>query len=323
MKATPNVRRRIFRFMNSGPVQLFLMALLMISLFLAESWVAGNAPNSADQGLNVILVIVFIIFMLESFILSFVQEGYFLSFFFCMDVLGTFSILLDISWVADPLFQGNSSKHSSSQVLRATRAAKLAARYGRLMRLLKLLRFLKYLPCFAQKEEEEPTMSAVRKTSNELSNMLSLRVAMLVMLLVIVVPFLSYTTVDFSPTAWMTMAKMTARNPNSTTADIEHLGYRMWHYYSYKDTKLYHLHIDSPNHPAFDRYYPTHSVVRKDNLVDYISQYTSPGSSISYSVRLTVDLTTPNRMDANFGIILVVLVILCLVGFSASFQVRV
>jgi hypothetical protein len=98
--------------MNSGPVQLFLMALLMISLFLAESWVAGNAPNSADQGLNVILVIVFIIFMLESFILSFVQEGYFLSFFFCMDVLGTFSILLDISWVADPLFQGNSSKHT-------------------------------------------------------------------------------------------------------------------------------------------------------------------------------------------------------------------
>ena len=69
------------------------------------------------------------------------------------------------------------------------------------------MRFYKFLPCFDSKEDEiamepEPTLSAVRKVSAALSSVLSRRVAALVLLIVIIVPFLSYDQVDFSPNAW-------------------------------------------------------------------------------------------------------------------------
>lgn len=75
------------------------------------------------------------------------------------------------------------------------------------MRLLKLLRFLHSLPCFAAKEEAEPTMATIRRLSNELSNVLSVRVAFLVLLLVIVIPFLQYNTQDYSQNAWISVSR--------------------------------------------------------------------------------------------------------------------
>jgi hypothetical protein len=46
-------------------------------------------------------MIVFVVFCGEGVILSLVQDGYFLSFFFWMDTIGTLSILLDISWISN------------------------------------------------------------------------------------------------------------------------------------------------------------------------------------------------------------------------------
>lgn len=74
--------------MNGTIMQLFLGVLLLLSLFLAESWVLGNAPDSSNNALYAILLAIFVIFCLETFILSFVQEGYFNSFFFYMDIIG-------------------------------------------------------------------------------------------------------------------------------------------------------------------------------------------------------------------------------------------
>jgi hypothetical protein len=156
--------------MDSAQMQLFLAACLMLSLFMADAWVLGNEPDENDDILYSILMIIFVIFSFESIILSIVQEGYFLGFFFWMDVLGTFSILLDIGWIADSIVGGGQTAANGS-ILRATRAAKLGARYGRLMRILKLIKFFQYIPCLNKQgeQEAEPTMTAVRKVSNALS----------------------------------------------------------------------------------------------------------------------------------------------------------
>ena len=128
--------------MDDGRTQAFLGMLLMLSLFINESWVLGNASDDSDNALYGILTFVFICFCLESIVLSVVQPNYFLSFFFWMDIVGTISIILDIGWISESFLKTGSSNQGS--ILRATRAAKLGARYGRLMRILKLIKFMKF-----------------------------------------------------------------------------------------------------------------------------------------------------------------------------------
>lgn len=91
----------MFSHLNSVGPQLFLGILLMLSLFMAESWVAGNAEDSTNSALYATLLVVFGIFIVEMMALCILQPGYFLSFFFAMDLIGTLSILLDVGWITD------------------------------------------------------------------------------------------------------------------------------------------------------------------------------------------------------------------------------
>jgi hypothetical protein len=163
IKADKKWQKQIFKVMDDGKTQAFLGSLLMVSLFINESWVLGNASDDSNDALYSVLTFVFVCFCLESVVLTVVQPAYFLSFFFWMDLVGTISIILDIGWISGSFFQSGSSNQAS--ILRATRAAKLGARYGRLMRILKLIKFMRLLPCFKEDEEEkpEPTLTAVRK----------------------------------------------------------------------------------------------------------------------------------------------------------------
>jgi len=71
------------------------------TLYIFSHRILGNAPDSSNVILNVTLLIVLIAFCAEGIILSFVQDGYFGSFFFWMDTIGTLSILLDITWISN------------------------------------------------------------------------------------------------------------------------------------------------------------------------------------------------------------------------------
>lgn len=146
-KRIRKLKRKLFNFMDSALMQFFLALLLMLSLFLPDSWILGNAKYDDDSILYIILIIILIIFTLETIILSLVQEDYIFSFFFWMDTLGTVSIILDIGWISSH-FMPDAGAASKGSLLRAARAAKLGARYGRLMRLMKLIRFFQISPMF-------------------------------------------------------------------------------------------------------------------------------------------------------------------------------
>ena len=301
-------------------MQAFLGVLLMTSLFINESWVLGNASDDSDGALYGILTFVFVCFLFESVILSVVQRGYFLSFFFWMDVIGTLSIILDIGWIADTFLKTGSG--NSTSILRATRAAKLGARYGRLMRLLKLMKFMKFLPCFKEEEldKPEPTLTAVRKVSNQLSNVLSQRVAGLVMLLVIVIPFLSYDDLsDDSVTAWVTALRNLARDSSVTTTQIEEMVRKIYRFYLTKDQDLQQITITSPyTNAVYAMTFKSDTDLRSDNLIEYRMDYKV--SDATYYVEAIMDKTVGNQWEALFGIIIILLVMFCLVFFSASFQ---
>ena len=320
-KAAKSLRKRVFAVMDSVPMQLFLAILLLLSLFLPDSWILSNASSDSDEILFSILMVVFVLFIFETVILSLVQDDYFLGFFFWMDTLGTLSIILDIGWIADAFMPEDSSATQKGSLLRAARAAKLGARYGRLMRLMKVMRFLKFLPCFASDEEEEPepTMSAVRKVSNELSNVLSRRVAGLVMLIVIVVPFLGYSDKDRSIDAWLTNFRMTAARENSTLDEINGMARKFRRFYTYKDRTPMKLRVESPYFETYNERYDQGYRIRTDNILKYEDFFKDTDNN-KYWIDIHVNRTVIRQWDSFFGIMLIIMVIIVLVGFSASFQ---
>lgn len=348
----PKWKRKLCKEINEPAPQLFLGALLMLSLFMSDSWILGNAPDSTNDGLYGTLTAVFCIFVIEMAILCVVQVDYFPGFFFWMDFVGTLSIILDIGWIAN-LFIPNGAVSGSGSVLRATRAAKLGARYGRLLRLMKLMKFTRFLPCFRLSADGdfEPTMSAIKRVSERLSAVLSLRTALLVMILVIVVPFLNYTVTDFSPNAWIDNIKIVAKNETTTEFDIENLARKCKNFYEPKDDNLRFLKIESPwIEEPFERKYKTRDVLRNSNKIKYASKYyvdndillnsgnpfalqylndakengrDDKNGKTEFRVRLTIDNTYENQQTAMFGIILIVMVIFLLFAFTASFSSQV
>lgn len=313
------LKKLVFEFMDGAAAQIFLGVLLLISLFISDSWVLANAHSEDDPVLFIILIIIFAIFCLETAILSYCSDGYPLSFFFWMDTLGTLSIILDIGWIADTFMPTNGTT-SKGSLLRAARAAKLGARYGRLMRLTKFLKFFKFLPCFKQDagEEPEPTMSAVRKVSAELSSVLSRRVAALVMVIVIVVPFLSFSIVDNSPKAWCTNFRLVAQDNTTTSDDLDRMIRKMKRFYHTESLTPMKLLVQSPYFTQIQEEYDLGYYIRRDNRL--LEEQFFYANNVKYKIRIWMNNTVINQWNAFFGIMLIVLVIVVLVGFSASFQ---
>lgn len=327
------------KFMESGEVQLFLGVLLMLSLFLADSWILGNAPDGQDDGMFSVLMFVVVVFTIEVAAMSVVSDGYFNSFFFWMDFLGTLSILLDIGWISEQMFGGGGSDTvRRGSVLRATRAAKLGARYGRILRLMKLMKLAKMCPCLKSKHEAdaeaEPTLSAVVKISQELTGTISRRVALLVVLVVIVVPFLNYSVTDFSPDAYLGVIKNLAKRPNCNQTEVEHFMGKFQRFYRHKDLRVSEIEVQSPYASCGGTLFPNGTVdptatqttlyhaystgrdVTKDqNLFLYANDIDG-----NHHVRVTIDNTIPHQWGSFYGIVLMILVIGVLFGFSASFH---
>lgn len=314
------ISRRAFRFLDGGYYQAFSASLLFLSLFLSDSWTLGNAADSQNDALAGVLMFVFVVFAIEVISFSIVQKSYFLSFFFWMDLLGTVSILLDISFVAKAILQGNGGKGG---ILRATRAAKLGARYGRLMRILKLMRFIQYLPCFRQPDPDkaEAAVSSIRRVTNHLNNALSARVAFIVMTLVIVMPFLVYVenTGNQVTLAWMTAIRLQVKQERPRD-EVMAMIKKFQEFYHYKDSKLYSVTVESPKWPTDPIYtqYTTRDRLRHDNIVTYEKSFKING--IKYLLEAEMDETENNKSQSLFGILIILIVIILLVGGSMSLQ---
>ena len=90
-----------------------------------------------------ILIFSFVAFTLEMTVLFIIKPDYRKSFFFAMDVLGTLSILLDVTMIARAAIEvTQNSGVTDGAVLRAARLAKIGARSGRLAKLVRIFRVL-------------------------------------------------------------------------------------------------------------------------------------------------------------------------------------
>jgi len=186
---------------------LFMLVGLFIALYLPDIWVLCGVDSNVEP--DTILLIVMILFATEVSILSAVDANYFLSFFFVMDIIGTVSMIFDISWMAGtdatvPYLQNDEGDAKRNlMLLRATRAAKVGARAGRLTRVLRILRFLPFMPGAKTQDDDKQGIASV--ISGQLANLLATRVALLTIILVMVIPLFdmwTFPTHDNSLKAW-------------------------------------------------------------------------------------------------------------------------
>jgi hypothetical protein len=136
-----------------------------------------------------------------------------------MDVLGTLSMVLDISWTSDALGFGATG---DAQLLRAARSAKVGAKSGRLAKLTKLFKLLEQ--CWSQDHElyqkDQSAIPPAKQIARALSGVLSRRVAALVLTLILVTPILMYADHDNSYIAHMNSFELVL-NRTSGTFDEE------------------------------------------------------------------------------------------------------
>lgn len=184
-----------------------MSAALVLALFVPDTWVLLGL--NSNLVIDIILTIVMILFTLELVLLSIVDAQYFLSFFMIMDIIGTISMIFDISYMSgsdatySPVTSGKGSGASGNlMLLRASRAAKIGARAGRLSRVLRILRFLPFLTGGV-----ETTSSGIASLiSGRLANLLATRVACLTIILVMVIPLFdiwTYPQHDYSLQTWV------------------------------------------------------------------------------------------------------------------------
>ncbi len=196
-------------------------------------------------------------------------------------------------------------------------------------------------PCMKSKlniEEtikKEPTLSVVVKISTELTNTISQRVALLVVVTVIVVPFLAYIPQDNSLEAFMSLIKGEMKHFYCNMTTLNHIIHKFETFYHHKDLKLYSITAQSPfyncsgtldfdsnlmvntTQMTIENNYP-HNKIRIDNLEKHYYDYKYNGNK--YLLSVTMDATIPNQWAALYGILLMILVIGVLFGFSASFH---
>jgi hypothetical protein len=85
----------------SVKVQSSLACALLLSVYLPDIWIATNVHTEADPALHTVLIIITVMQLIESIALSYAYSSYFLSRYFCLDVVATLAILLDVSWFTD------------------------------------------------------------------------------------------------------------------------------------------------------------------------------------------------------------------------------
>lgn len=318
--------RKIFaRKFQAVEVQLFLGVILLLSLFVADAWIAGNGSDSTNVAKDSILLACFIIFGIETIISCLLIDHYIFSFMFWLDGVGTVSLILDISWIAST-FLPSSQTVTQGSIVRTTRIARLAARFGRLLRLLKLMQFVKYLPCFDKKmTTTEVHLSSLKKVTEDLSNLISTRVAILLLITVIIMPFLSYDSnnPDTSMNAWIDMLRYAAKY---NSAELQALSDKCVNFYDYKSYKILGINVQDYVTKATNNYYydSDRTDIKADNILRYEKYYSAPGltskSDKIYSVTVEVDATIPRMWDAKFGIIIVCMILLFLFVFTAMLQ---
>ena len=176
----------------------YTMAVLTVwALFGSDIQMAGTQA-SADEGFLILTIICLIGFATELLLQSLSKDGYFLGFYFYLDVIATVSMLFDIPTVMEGLTTlmgggGGGDVSDSTTMLKAARASRAGTRAGRIVRLVRLIRILKLYKQISQQqeegeEEEEEEENPESKVGSKLSDLTTRKVIIGVLAMLFILP---------------------------------------------------------------------------------------------------------------------------------------
>jgi len=188
-------------------------------------------PPSADPTFDFLHNVAFVLFVLELVMTCWAKtdfsgglfrvKGYMFSFFFWLDLLCILSMIPDLHWAASLFGLGDMSESASGVSAKAGKAGKIGAKTGRVVRMVRLVRLVKLYKITSQRnrerkmieelgklvelghvDQEDIDMYLTKMTStqrqskvgSELSDIITRRVIVAVLLMLLVVPLLSYTS---------------------------------------------------------------------------------------------------------------------------------
>jgi len=180
-----------------------------------------NQP--ADDYFNVLTISCLVIFTFEIVVSCLGKSDYFLGFFFCLDVISTLSLLLDLTWISDVAVGDG----EDLDTLRSGRTARIGAKAGRVVRVIRLVRILKLykaihdarrekrienpeLDDWGEEEDAEAREKSMKlaeqnvresRVGKKLSEMTTRRVILLVLTMLLVMPFLQTDSSSMPPLA--------------------------------------------------------------------------------------------------------------------------
>lgn len=210
---------------------------LVLALFLPDFWVI--LAMAGDGVLDNALVIIFCIFVAE-FAANIVAHGdaYVNKYPFWTDIVGILSVPWDHSLVADNFVD----IFEASGLARVTKFAKLSARAVRLSRLAKLLRFF---PGSRDGEGNNDAQGPAKGISMELMSSLSVKVAILIIVLALLLPmidFFRWPPDDYSLDTWAAQIHWTSKTfPEDTVTAVEDMRnfYEVLTYFPFEVTYNY------------------------------------------------------------------------------------
>jgi len=231
------VRKKVRRFLDHGRLKIsyddFMMAATIFVLFGDDTRIL-YFPPTADNGFAFFVTFCFILFVLEMILHSWAKsdfsrgifnvKGYAFSFFFWLDLLAVLSMVPDVAWLASAFGLQNDSIDSLGT--RAGKAGKIGAKSSRVIRMARLVRLVKLYKVTSQRSREKQQLDDLKKlvelghlnhdeveeylekanaqkqskVGAELSDIITRRVIIVVLLMLCVVPLLTFTSPHDSET---------------------------------------------------------------------------------------------------------------------------
>eukprot|EP00931_Biecheleriopsis_adriatica_P056833 TRINITY_DN33706_c0_g1_i1.p1 TRINITY_DN33706_c0_g1~~TRINITY_DN33706_c0_g1_i1.p1 ORF type:complete len:919 (+),score=195.62 TRINITY_DN33706_c0_g1_i1:61-2817(+) len=324
---------RLRGIMKSNAVSMLSLVALVIALFFQDLFAFLAVAGDSEVDLLLTASFAFFVFECAANVIS--DKTYPFSFFFFMDLLGTLSMIFDISYMLGPdastpqrLNDAKGGHTDGVIIVRAARAARIGARAGRLSRVAKIMRFFG-----AGSEEQEQHVKMAKVISNKLSDVLSIRIAFLVICVSVALPSFSmfeYPEMEESMTAWndFLLDELHASGASVTSDANVALAKELRRFSAFYATSNYgpfmacYRKDSSDSIESFSEELLSCGVDDSFIRLPLVSNFTEParGAFVTVtgagSLQLFYDLSQPKRMEALMGMCLILFIIVVMIVFS-------
>lgn len=126
------------------------MTLITIYALIADDIKLLACGVDADKYFTGITIMCFFMFLLELIAASIGKPGYWLSFFFWLDLIATASIITDIEPLMSAISGGDGQAAGADTITlaRASRGARIGTRAGRMARVIRLIRLVRIVKLY-------------------------------------------------------------------------------------------------------------------------------------------------------------------------------